>query len=225
MNNPDYFISTAVTGDSGQGFLDILNPSQRALITGIIDEQRSALAEIAQIRTTVSAELRKAMTGETVDKEKVYSLIERYGALDGQMSGLYAARFAEVNRTLTVEQKAALIKLRNLDVVPQGAYCFSTPVAMPEIPGNDYFFGVGSMPADAGQTTAPQNFSASSAQGPGSQSGLAGKGGPADQPQGKDGQGPPPPKNTVVKVNGKDVVFDVPPVIKRWSGSRKGIRF
>ncbi|MEI7616971.1 MAG: hypothetical protein WCJ54_09720, partial [Actinomycetota bacterium] len=67
MNNPDYFISTATTGDSGQGFLDILNDEQKALITGIIDEQRESLAEIASIRTTVSTELRKAITGGTID--------------------------------------------------------------------------------------------------------------------------------------------------------------
>ena len=74
MNNPDYFISTSLTGDSGQGFLDVLNADQRALITGIIDEQRAALAEIAQIRTTVSTELRRAITGGSGRQRKsVYS--------------------------------------------------------------------------------------------------------------------------------------------------------
>jgi Spy/CpxP family protein refolding chaperone len=158
MNNPDYFISTATTGDSGQGFLNILNAEQKALITGIIDEQRAALEEIAQIRTTVSAELRKAISGGSIDKEKVYSLIERYGELDGQMSALYALRFSEVNSTLTDTQRADLVKLRNLDVVPEGAYRFSTPVAMPQVPNTDYMFGVGSIPQDAGQTSAPASF-------------------------------------------------------------------
>jgi hypothetical protein len=158
MNNPDYFISTATTGDSGQGFLNILNNEQRALIMGIIDEQRSALAEIAQIRTTVSTELRKAMNGGIVDKTKVYSLIERYGELDGQLSALYASRFSAVNNTLTDTQRTALIKLRNLDVVPPGAYMFSTPVAMPSIPDTDFLFGIGSVPANAGQTAAPAGF-------------------------------------------------------------------
>ena len=141
MNDPNYFISTATTGDSGQEFLNILNTSQRALITGIIAEQKSALTEIAQIRTTVSTELRKAIAGGTVNKELVYSLIERYGELDGQMSALYAYRFAAVNKTLTDTQRAALVKLRNLTVVPQGAYMFSTPTAMPEISSTNYMFG------------------------------------------------------------------------------------
>jgi hypothetical protein len=140
MNNPDYFISTATTGDSGKEFLNILTQDQRALITGIISEQKAALAEIAQVRTTVSTELRKAMTGGTIDKDKVYSLIKRYGELDGQMSALYATRFTAVNKTLTSDQRTALVKLRNLDVVPQGAYLFSTPVSMPNIPNTDYMF-------------------------------------------------------------------------------------
>jgi hypothetical protein len=158
MGNPDYFISTNITGDKGKEFLNILNTQQRALITGIIDEQRSALAEIAEIRTAVCTELRKAMTGGTIDKERVYSLIERYGELDGQISALYAARFSEVNKTLTETQRAALIELRDLDVVPQGAYCFSTPVAMPDTPNTDFMFGVGFIPENAGQLVPPDGF-------------------------------------------------------------------
>ena len=158
MHNPNYFISTAITGDSGKDFLNILNPEQRELITSIIDEQRSSLEEIKQIRTTVSTELRKAIIGESIDKEKVYSLIERYGELDGKMSALYATRFSAVNKTLTADQRATLVKLRNLDVVPEGAYRFSTPVAMPEVPNTDFMFGVGEVPQDAGQTTPPESF-------------------------------------------------------------------
>jgi len=158
MNNPDYFISTAITGDSGKEFLNILNPEQRALITGIIEEQWGALAEIKQIRMAVCAELRKAMTGETPSKEEVYSLVKRYGELDGQMSALYATRFAVVNKTLTESQRASLVRLRNLTVVPQGAYRFSTPVAMPETPNTDFLFGVGNMPENAGQFAATEAF-------------------------------------------------------------------
>jgi hypothetical protein len=158
MNNPDYFISTAITGDSGQEFLNILSVEQRALITGILDEQRTAMAEIAEIRTKVSTELRKAMTGAAVDKDLVYSLIERYGELDGRVSALYASRFSAVNKTLTDTQRAALVKLRNLDVVPQGAYLFSTPIAMPALPNTDFMFGVGNVPDSAGQTIPPASF-------------------------------------------------------------------
>lgn len=161
MNNPDYFISTATTGDSGEGFLNILNTTQRQRITSIIDEQAGALKEIAEIRTSVSTELRKAMAGQTMDKDKVYSLIKRYGELDGQVSGLYASRFAEVNKTLTSDQRAAMVKLRNLTVVPKGAYFFSTPINYPSLPSTDYLFGIGQAPVSAGQLTAPTGFSTS----------------------------------------------------------------
>jgi phosphatidylethanolamine-binding protein (PEBP) family uncharacterized protein len=159
MNNPSYFISTSTTGDSGKDFLNILNSDQRALITGIIEEQRAALSEIVGVRKDVAAELRKAITGGAIDKEKVYRLIMHYGELDGQLSALYTSRFSAVNKTLTETQRASLVKLRNLDVVPHGAYRFSTPVPMPEISDTDFLFGAGSPPQDAGQTTAPASFS------------------------------------------------------------------
>jgi hypothetical protein len=158
MNNPDYFISTNLTGDSGNAFLDILNTDQLSLITSIIATQKDALNEIARIRSDVSKELRKAMNGETIDKDKIYTLIARYGELDGTMSGLYAMRFTEVNRTLSAEQRAAMVKVRNLDVVPQGAYRFSTPVPMPAVPNTDFLFGIGEMPAGAGSFTPPADF-------------------------------------------------------------------
>lgn len=158
MNNPNYFISTALTGDSGEAFLNVLNTNQKALITSIIPKQKSALSEIVKIRTAVSYELRKAITGGVIDKYKVYALIQRYGELDGQMSALYATQFAAVNKTLTASQRASLIKIRNLDVVPKGGYRFSTPVDMPVVPNTDYMFGSGAMPASAGQTKAPASF-------------------------------------------------------------------
>ncbi len=161
MNNPNYFISTATTGDKGQGFLDILNTEQKAQITSIITEQKSALQELTQIRMDVSTELRKAQTGGTIDKTKVYNLINRYGQLDGQLSALYATKFTAVNKTLTSTQRAALVKLRDLTVVPTGAYMFSTPIKTPSLPSTDFFFGVGSMPSTAGKTTAPSGFSTS----------------------------------------------------------------
>ncbi len=158
MNNPDYFISTNLTGESGKAFLDVLNSDQLSRIFSIIAVQKASLTEIAQIRTEVSKELRKAMNGETIDKDHIYNLIARYGELDGSMSGLYALRFSEVNQTLTSEQRNALVKIRNLDVVPQGAYCFSTPSPYPVVPGTDFFFGIGTMPSDAGSFTPPDDF-------------------------------------------------------------------
>ena len=158
MNNADYFISTATTRDKGKRFLDILNPEQRSLIEGIIQEQKPAMEEIVRIRTEVSEELRKAQTGNSVDKEKVYALIERYGYLDGEVSALYAQRFSEINSTLTADQREQLIVLRDLDIVPDGAYLFSTLTAMPQMPNVDYMFGSGIMPDDAGHYAVPSDF-------------------------------------------------------------------
>uniref|UniRef100_A0A4Y8PW32 Uncharacterized protein n=2 Tax=Paenibacillus athensensis TaxID=1967502 RepID=A0A4Y8PW32_9BACL len=158
MDNPGYFISTNLTGDSGQQFLQILNGEQRALITGIVELQHGWLQEAAQTRLEIATELRGAMQGKKVDKERVFALIHSYGELDGRMSGLYASRFAAVNRTLTAEQRAALVKLRNLAVVPNGVYRFATPVATPPIPNSDFLFGQSELLQQAGQFTPPASF-------------------------------------------------------------------
>ena len=186
MNDPDYFISTSVTGDKGQAFLDILTDSQRKLIEDILPAQKAAMTEIAQLRTEVSTELRKAMTGGTVDQQKVCSLIERYGELDGTVSALYAQRFAEVNRTLTDTQRAALVRLRDLDAEVKGVYLFSTPVDAPVLPDTDFFFGTAAMPADAGSFDVPEGFGSAQVK----------------------------PTGVKVTLNGKQISFDVQPFIR-----------
>jgi uncharacterized membrane protein len=186
MNDPDYFISTSVTGDKGQAFLDILTDSQRKLIEDILPAQKAAMTEIAQLRTEVSTELRKAMTGGTVDQQKVYSLIERYGELDGTVSALYAQRFAEVNRTLTDTQRAALVRLRDLDAEVKGVYLFSTPVDTPVLPDTDFFFGTAAMPADAGSFDVPAGFGSAQVK----------------------------PTGVKVTLDGKQISFDVQPFIR-----------
>lgn len=159
MNNPSYFIDTATTGDKGQAFLNILNPAQRSFITDIIPAQTNSLNEIASIRTKVSTELRKALIGGNINKSLVFSLIQRYGVLDGKVSSLYATSFANVSKTLTSDQKTALIKLRDLSVVPSGSYKWSTLIKTPMLPNNDYLFGVGAFPKTAASTNPPIEFS------------------------------------------------------------------
>jgi Spy/CpxP family protein refolding chaperone len=129
MGKRDYDISTSVTGDSGEAFLDdVLTPQQRALITSIADKQRAALTEIISVRKNISQELRKLLDGKTPDKTKVLALGRRYGELDGQMSWYYATAFAKVNRTLTAQQRTALMKLRNLDGYTSAPYyIYSSP--------------------------------------------------------------------------------------------------
>ena len=162
MNNPSYFIDTATTGNKGQEFLDILDSNQRELMTSIIPTQKPSLEEIASIRTKISKELRKAMAGQTINRSLIFQLDQRYGYLDGKLSALYATTFAKIYKTLNLDQKSRLKQLRDLDVVPSGAYKWSSPIPMPSIPSNDYLFGLGKIPSMAGKLTPPKTFSAAS---------------------------------------------------------------
>lgn len=138
MGQRDYDISTSITGDTGRAFLEeVLTPEQRSHITEILDLQRPALNEVAEVRRAVALELRKLLGGETPDRDEVIALGRRYGELDGEMSWYYATAFARVNATLTEEQRPALMELRALEGYECApAYIYSRPIrdlpAMPE---------------------------------------------------------------------------------------------
>jgi phosphatidylethanolamine-binding protein (PEBP) family uncharacterized protein len=153
MNKRDYDISTAVTGDSGEEFLKLLTSEQRGNITSITEQQRKLLAETVEVRQAISVELRKFLTGNKADKGKVLDLGRRYGELDGEMSWFYARAFAKVGRTLTSEQLAACVKLRNLDGYHSApAYLYSNPLQkLPVVPGSDFLFKA---PAQSSSTPA-----------------------------------------------------------------------
>lgn len=63
-------ISTALTGDSGEGFLDTLTPQQRTAVTALVDTQRDDLAAIVRLRREISTELRRALAAEKPDSAK-----------------------------------------------------------------------------------------------------------------------------------------------------------
>jgi len=140
MGQRNYTISTSLTGDSGEQFLATLTPAQCERIAGIVELQRADLQEIVKTRRAISTELRKCLTPGTADKTRVLALSKRYGELDGELSYYYATRFAEVGKTLTAAQKAALVQLRNLDVTPQGVFVYSDRIPMPQIPNTDFLF-------------------------------------------------------------------------------------
>ncbi len=142
MGKRDFDISTSVTGDSGRAFLEALTPEQRGWITGIISQQRKALMETIEVRRSISTELRKFLKGETPDKAKVLALGRRYGKLDGEMSYYYATAFAEVNKTLTTEQRSTFMRLRNLKGYRSApVYIYSAPVRRSvTLPNTDHFF-------------------------------------------------------------------------------------
>lgn len=150
MGNAGYSISTTLTGDSGEEFLSYLNDAQREKITSLVDIQRADLNEIVATRTAIATELRRPLTGGTIDENLVRTLSARYGALDGEISYYYATHFAEVGKTLTSEQKTKMAALRNLDgYTCEGAYLYSRPISMPQnIPVN-FLFGSGTYDATA----------------------------------------------------------------------------
>jgi len=122
MGKRDFDISTSVTGDSGREFLNVLTAEQRRHVTAIPDAQRKALSEIVEVRRAIAAELRRLLDGEAANRDKVLALGRRYGELDGEISYACAAAFAEVNRTLTDEQRKALLKLRGLEGYKSAPY-------------------------------------------------------------------------------------------------------
>lgn len=142
MGKKDYDISTSVTGDSGETFIQILDQTQSKYITAIPDQQRAVLKEMVTVRRDISKELRLFLAGKTPDKTHVINLGRRYGELDGEASWLYAMAFANVNRTLTKNQHKELMKLRNLDGYTSApAYVYSRGMrSMPDIPDTDHFF-------------------------------------------------------------------------------------
>lgn len=143
MGKRDYDISTSRTGDSGRDFLEqVLTDSQRAEITSILAKQKKAINETIEVRRAISTEMRKYLDGQTPDRQKVLALGRHYGELDGGMSWLYTMAFARVNRTLTDTQRAALMKLRDLDGYKSAeAYIYSRPIdGKLDLPDTDPFF-------------------------------------------------------------------------------------
>ena len=141
VHQKNYSISTALTGDSGEAFLAALNPTQREQISGLIELQRQDLQNIVSTRRAVATELRKFETGDSADREKVLALCRHYGELDGELSYCYATHFAEVNKTLTGDQRAELKKLRGIEgFTAKSPFVYADPVESPEIENTDFLF-------------------------------------------------------------------------------------
>ncbi|MCP4542087.1 MAG: hypothetical protein GY832_33595, partial [Chloroflexi bacterium] len=144
MGNPDYTISSSLTGDMGDTMLGFLSADQAQLVTGLVDVQRPYLLGIVDARQAVSEQLRRFMAGESPDSATVLNLMEEYGELDGAIVYNFATSFAQLDQSLSDEQRAQLMALRaemlgNM-IYPTGAYLYSEPVAMPEVPNTDFLF-------------------------------------------------------------------------------------
>jgi len=144
VGNPGYSIPVNLTAEMGAAFLQILTPDQAATITDLVIAQKPALYEIVDRREDVSVLLRQFMDGSTPDETTVLALMDRYGELDGDIVARYAVAFAQVAQSLTTNQRDQLMNLRT-DLLgdlafPNGAYLYSQPIAMPEIPNSDFLF-------------------------------------------------------------------------------------
>ena len=144
MSDPTYSIPTNLTGDLGETMLQKLTPDQAQHITGLVDTQKPALQGIVDSRTQISTELRKFLAGGAADRATVLSMMEQYGAYDGEIIYNMAMSFAQVKQSLSAEQQAELDSLRTEllgdQAHPTGAYLYSQAIAMPEIPNTDFLF-------------------------------------------------------------------------------------
>jgi hypothetical protein len=141
MGKKNYSISTSLTGDKGEAFLNTLMAPQQKLITSLVDLQRADLGEIVKTRRAISVELRRFLNFDAVDRQKVLALARRYGELDGELSWYYATHFAQVGHSLDATQKQALMKLRDLaEYKCDGAYLYSERISVPTIPATDFLF-------------------------------------------------------------------------------------
>lgn len=142
MGNPNYSINEQLTASAGTDFLNVLNSTQRSLMTNIAPLQKSTLLAVVDDRTKISTELRKFLTTTAPDQNTVLTLCEQYGTHDGDLIYRYATIFAQVYQTLTQQQKDSLKAIvRNLGYIDAaGAFLYSQPIAMPTIPNTDFMF-------------------------------------------------------------------------------------
>jgi hypothetical protein len=144
MGNPNYTIDETITGNMGASFLAALTESQRALINNLVTTQKSDLLQIVDTRRAIATQLRLFISGQTPDQAKVLELAGKYGQLDGDIVYNYAATFVQIGKSLSSDQKTALTALRTKllgTLSPTGAFLYSAPIAMPEIPNTDFLFG------------------------------------------------------------------------------------
>lgn len=129
IGKKDYAISTALTGDSGEAFIQILNPQQRQILNDTLDAQRADLKEIVDTRRAISMALRRSLQGQDASRSEVLQRSRRYGQLDGDLSYLYAMAFARINATLSPAQRQSLQALRNsAPGGPKGPFLYSDPL-------------------------------------------------------------------------------------------------
>lgn len=139
-------IDPNLTASAGITFLLTLTPTQKTLVTGLVDIQRQDLYEIVDRREDMSAQFRRFIAGQPVSLTEVLSQANRYGELDGEIVYHIATNFAVLSRTLTTSQLATFNGLRQqilngFPMTPEPkAYLYSDQIPMPTIPNTDFLF-------------------------------------------------------------------------------------
>ncbi len=152
-------IDEGVTAEMGQAFLNTLDDAQETLVTGLVDVQRTDLYSIVSKRREIAEKLRLFMTGSSVDKSEVLSLVRQYGEYEGAMMVHYATRFVAVGNTLTQDQADTVMGFRlsyyerfpDYQANPNaydcsGAWLYASKIEIPEIMNTDFLFGAGDAP-------------------------------------------------------------------------------
>ncbi len=139
-------IDPNLTASAGITFLLTLTPTQKTLVTGLVDIQRQDLYEIVDRREDMSMAFRRFIAGQPVSVTEVLSQANRYGELDGEIVYNIATNFAALSQTLTTSQAAIFNDLRQqilngFPLTPEPyAYLYSDRVSMPTIPDTDFLF-------------------------------------------------------------------------------------
>ena len=138
-------IDPNLTASAGITFVLMLTPTQKTLVTGLVDIQRQDLYEIVDRREDMSTQFRRFIAGQPVNVTEVLSQATRYGELDGEIVYNIATNFAR-SAGLDQRARATLIGLRQqilngFPLIPEPyAYRYSDRIAMPTIANTDFLF-------------------------------------------------------------------------------------
>lgn len=137
IGHEGYSINEQLTATAGSALSDsskgYVTDAQANLMSSLVNTQRNNLyaagaSNIVDIRTEIATLLRSLLeTGADANavEAQVLDLSGEYGELDGENNYNYATVFAQVYATLTVDQKTALMELRQS--IMSGEYSDGTP--------------------------------------------------------------------------------------------------
>ena len=144
VGNPGYAISTEATANKGKYLTDtLLDATQGQKIKDIYTVVKPSLLQMPVVREKIATELRKFWTQAEINKDSIMAWSAEYGELDAVYIYTMVDHFVSVGRTLTDQQKADLIILRDLDEFPCKAgkvFLYSAEIDEPNVGDTDKFF-------------------------------------------------------------------------------------